>query len=185
MEFINLDNKDKSDLVDGVLIRPLKINQDESGGILVETLRKDWPDVYGEGREFSMQYFSVTDSGIARDEKTWHIHPTYQEDRFLLAQGEVVVAVADNRDNSSTKNLINIFHMSAYKSPYILLIPKNTLHGFLVVSDLPAILLNFPTGLYNPSEEGRILHEEVNIKMLDGSIFSWDLVRKEFPKLSS
>ena len=185
MDFITLKNKDSLRLIKDVLVYPLKINQDESGGILVETLRKDWKEIYGKKREFSMQYYSVTDSSVARDETVWHLHPNYQEDRFLLARGEVVVAVADKREDSPTKNTLNLFYMKAYKEPYIVLIPKNTLHGFLVVSKEPAILLNFPTGLFNPGEEGRIPHEKAQVKIEDGNLFSWDLVRKQFPNLSS
>ena len=71
--------------------------------------------------------------------------------------------------------------MKAYENPYIILIPKNTLHGFLVVSNKEAVLLNFPTGLYNPDEEGRIPYEKAQVKTEDGNLFSWDLVRKQFP----
>ena len=185
MNFITLDNYKTSKIIKDVILFPLKVNRDEdSGGILVETLRKDWPEIYGAGRDFSMQYFSVTDSGKARDEDKWHLHPNYQEDRFLLAKGEVVIAIADQRDDSSTKGLLNLFHQKAYENPYIVLVPKNTLHGFLVVSKEPAILLNFPTGLYNPREEGRIPYEKVQVKTEEGELFTWDLVRKEF-RLSS
>jgi dTDP-4-dehydrorhamnose 3,5-epimerase len=186
MDLLTLKNKDNARLIDGVLLYPLKISKDdESGGILVETLRKDWKDIYGPGREFSMQYYSVTDSGIARDEKVWHMHPNYQEDRFLVVQGEIVTAVADQREDSPTKGLLNLFYMKSYEGPYILLIPKKTLHGFLVVSKEPAILLNYPTGLYNPAEEGRVAYDTAQVKMTDQTVFSWDLVRKEFPNISS
>jgi len=67
----------------------------------------------------------------------------------------------------------------------MVLIPRRTLHGFMVVSKEPAILINFPTGLYNPQEEGRVPHEQAQIKTDGGEIFNWDLVRKEFPNLSS
>lgn len=184
MEFITLKNKDNSKLVEGVLMYPLKINQDESGGILVETLRKDWKEIYSEKRQFFMQYYSTTDSGIARDENVWHYHPNYQEDRFLLVQGEIVAAVADIREKSKTKGLLNLFYMRANSDPYILLIPKGTLHGFLVVSKEPAILLNYPTGLYNPKEEGRVPYNKALVKTNDGSIFSWDLVRQNNPSSS-
>lgn len=178
MKFITLANKDSSSIIKDILMYSLKVNRDESG-ILVETLRKDWKDIYGQNREFAMQYFSVTDSGIARDEALWHYHPR-QEDRFLVAQGEIVVAVADNRQNSETFGLLNLFHMKADMDPYILLIPKGTLHGFLVVSSAPAILLNFPTLLYNPSEEHRLPYQKAQIKTSDGSVFSWNQVRSQF-----
>ena len=182
MEFITLKNKDKFGLVEGVLLYPLKVNKDKSG-ILVETLRTDWKEIYGKDREFTMQYFSVTDPGVARDEDVWHFHPTIQEDRFLVAYGEVITAVADNRDDSKTNGLLNLFRMSANNDPYILLIPKRTLHGFMVVSKTPAILLNFPTALYNPKEEGRIPYQEAQIKFPDGSLFTWEGVRKGFRRL--
>lgn len=181
MEYITLKNKDKIELIKDVLLYPLKINQDESGGTLVETLRKDWIGIYGPDRKFYMQYYSVTGSGIARDEKVWHLHPNYQEDRFFVVSGAVVAAIADNRRDSSTKGLLNLFYMQAEKDPYMLLIPKGTLHGFIVVSKEPAILLNFPTGLYNPKEEGRISHEEANILMENGNLFTWDSVRQNNP----
>lgn len=179
MELITLANKNTTNIVKDVLVHPLKVNRDESG-ILVETLRTDWKEIYGPGREFAMQYFSVTKSGVARDEDVWHYHPTVQEDRFLVAQGAIVVAVADNRQNSKTFGLLNLFHMQADKDPYILLIPKSTLHGFLVVSSTPAVLLNFPTSLYNPQEESRVSYEEANVKTPEGSLFSWDKVRRQF-----
>lgn len=182
MEFITLANKNSVNLIKDILMYPLKINRDESG-ILVEALRTDWKEIYGKNREFAMQYFSVTDSGVARDETVWHYHPN-QEDRFLVAQGEIIVSVADNRQNSKTFGLLNLFHMKADMNPYILLIPKETLHGFLVVSLTPTVLLNFPTRLYNLSEEQRISHAEAQIKQSDGSLFSWNQVRKEF-KLTS
>lgn len=179
MELITLENKYKVNLIKDVVIYPLKINEDNSG-ILIETLRKDWKTIYGKGREFAMQYFSVTKAGIARDEDVWHYHPTKQEDRFLVAYGNIVVAIADNREESPTNGVLNFFHMRSNIAPYILLIPKRTLHGFMVVSKNPAVLLNFPTTLYDQKEEGRISYKEANVKLADGTIFNWEMVRKEF-----
>lgn len=178
MEFITLQNKDKQRLVNDVVMRPLKVNRDESG-VLVETLRKDWNDVY-ENRPFVMQYYSKTPSGMARDEDVWHYHPTVQEDRFLCIQGAIVVAIADYRSESSTNGLLNLFYMKTEEEPYMLIVPKATLHGFMVVSKNDAILLNYPTALYNPDEEGRIPYAEANIKNSEGTLFSWDQVRKAY-----
>lgn len=182
MEFITFENKDTTRIVNDVLLYPLKVNRDGSG-ILVETLRKDWRDIYGPSREFAMQYYSVTGPGLARDEDVWHSHPT-QEDRFVIVQGDIVVAVADNRKESETYGFLNLFRMQADTDPYILLIPKMTLHGFLVVSKEPAVLLNFPTSLYDPKEEARISFEEAQVK-LNGYLFSWDQVRKFFSREKS
>lgn len=179
VEFINLDNQDEAKLIKDVLLYPLKINKDESG-ILVETLRRDWQKIYGEDRQFFMQYYSKTPSGLARDENVWHYHPTVQEDRFLVIEGDIVVAVADTRVGSETEGLLNLFYMQSDTNPYILLIPKKTLHGFMVVSKKDAILLNFPTGLYNPKEEVRIPYKDANVKFPDGTPFNWNIIRKKF-----
>lgn len=184
MEFITLENKDKTKIINDVVIHPYKVNEDASG-VLVETLRKDWTDIYGQGGEFSMQYYSETPPNLARDENVWHFHPTIQDDRFSVIKGEVIVAIADNREGSSTKGLLNLFYINARKNPYLLLIPKKTLHGFMVVSKESAILINFPTGLYSPLEEGRIPYEQAQVRTEDRKLFTWDLVRKQFPNLSS
>ncbi len=184
MEFITLENFNKVKLIKDVVVHPYKVNQDESG-ILVETMKRDWTDVYNKGREFFMQYYSETPSGIARDEDVWHYHPTTQDDRFSVVKGEIVVAIADDREDSETKGLLNLFYINARKDPYIVLIPRKTLHGFMVVSNEPAILINFPTGFYKSQEEGRISYEQAEVKLEDGTLFNWDLVRKEFPNLST
>ena len=181
MELITLENKDTIKLIKNVAMHPYKVNQDESG-VLVETMRKDWEDVYGEGREFFQQYYSETPSNLARDEDVWHYHPTIQDDRFSVVKGEIVVAIADNREDSETKGLLNLFYINARKDPYIVVVPRRTLHGFMVVSKEPAILINFPTGFYNPAEEGRIPYSEAKVKLLDGTLFSWDYVRKKLPQ---
>ena len=183
MDFITFKNKENRRLIKDVILYPLKINKDASG-VLVETLRSDWQEIYGPEREFKMQYCSITPSGMARDENLWHYH-TLQEDRFLVAQGTIVTAIADNRKGSQTHGLLNLFYMEAYKDPYILLIPKKTLHGFMTVSKPSAMLLNYPTALYNPKDEVRIAYSEVNIKASDGSLFSWESVRKKLSKLPS
>ncbi|MEK7502698.1 MAG: dTDP-4-dehydrorhamnose 3,5-epimerase family protein [Patescibacteria group bacterium] len=184
MEFITLKNKDSQKIIKDVVMHPYKVNKDSSG-VLVETLRKDWDDIYGEGREFFMQYYSETPPGVARDEDVWHYHPTVQDDRFSVVKGEIIVAVADNRGNSPTNGLLNLFYINARKNPYMILIPRKTLHGFMVVSKESAVLINFPTGLYNPEEEKRISYHEASIKTSDDQLFSWNLVRKHIKNLSS
>lgn len=182
MNLITLSTLQSTRLINDIVIRPLKVNKDDTG-ILIETLRKDWTDIYGVGREFAMQYFSRTEPGVARDEELWHYHPTGQEDRFLVTHGEIVVAVADNRDESLTKGLLNLFRMHAENDPYEILIPKRTLHGFMVISETPAVLLNFPTRLYDPNEEGRVPYSEAQIKDDHGELFTWKNVRDLFPHL--
>jgi len=179
MELITLLNKDSQRIITDVVMHPLKVNADESG-VLVETLKRDWDDIFDNERKFFMQYYSETPSNVARDEEVWHYHPTVQDDRFSVVKGEIVVAIADNRYDSPTRGLLNLFYINARQDPYLLLVPRKTLHGFMVVSKEPAILINFPTGLYNPKEEGRIPYVEAQVKTDTGELFNWSLVRKDF-----
>ena len=123
----------------------------------------------------------MTESNVARDEDQWHIHPNKQRDRFVVAQGKILVALYDNRKKSSTDGLLNLFLMGELKEDlgyYNLLVPRNVFHCFLVVSKKPAIIMNFPTALYDPKEEGRIKFDQVKLK--DGSFFSWNEIREKF-----
>lgn len=168
-QYIDLDNQ--KDIIDGVVIRKLVVHKDESGS-LFETLRRDWKDVYNENDlAFAMQYMSITPSGLARDEDKWHVHK-FQKDRFICASGQIVAAIFDPRNGSRTKDKLNLFKMSPQneKEMYMLIIPENTYHGFMVISKDQGFLLNFPTQLYNPEDEGRIPNKE----------FSWTKVRQDF-----
>ena len=130
---------------------------------------------------FAQTYYSITKTGVARDEKLWHYHPGGQQDRFGVIQGEIVVAIFDWRKNSTTYGQLNLFRLGELpqdKGQYLVLVPKRCLHGFVVVSHKPAILFNFPTRLYDPKEEKRIPLNKV--KLADKSFFSWDKVRKDF-----
>ena len=62
-------------------------------------------------------------------------------------------------------------------APLVVSIPPGTLHGFVVTSDGPATLLNFPNRLYDASDEGRVLFEDADVTLPDGTPFSYDVVR--------
>ena len=109
-----LNLKNREDLIKDVYLHPLKVNRDEAG-ILVETLKSNWPaEIYDPNQKpFAQQYYSITSSGIARDENEWHVHKS-QEDRFLCPKGNIVVAVFDNRSSSPTSGYLNLFGIGDY-----------------------------------------------------------------------
>lgn len=164
-----IDLNSQKDLIEGVVLRKLVMHKDETG-MLVETLRSDWQDVLGKDSPFAMQYMSVTPPKVARDEDKWHVHK-FQKDRFICTSGRIVTAIYDPRD-TKTKGKLNLFLMGPEKEQemYLLVIPEETYHGFMVISDVPGYLLNFPTQLYNPQDEGRVKHKEP----------LWDQIRKDF-----
>jgi dTDP-4-dehydrorhamnose 3,5-epimerase len=183
IDFITLSNL--KNLISGVVVHPLKVHKDESG-ILIEALKTTWTDIYGEKYPFAQCYFSVTPAGQIRDRDVWHVHPTKQDDRFLAARGDIITAIYDSRPQSPTYGVLNLFKMGQNlgdECQFSVLIPKGTLHGFAVISKTEALLLNFPTTIYDLNEEGRVSHLEAQAKFSDKTLFNWDKVISEAVKI--
>lgn len=164
--------------IDGVTLRDLRVNRDPRG-TLTELLRADWTDIYGETMPFAQVYTSTTGAGVARDEKQWHVH-RHQTDRFYCVAGRINVVIADARPDSPTQGEVVFVELAAEHdapAPLVVTIPPGTLHGFVVTSDGPATLLNFPNRLYDASDEGRVQFEDAGVTLPDGTPFSYDIVR--------
>lgn len=165
MGYINLGNS--KNLIEHVTLRELIVHKDESGS-LVETLRRDWKEVFNDDDlNFSMQYLSVTPSGVIRDRDKWHVHRN-QNDRFICISGKIVTALYDPREDSKTKNHLNLFLMGPEEKEemFMVVIPKEVYHGFMVVSKDPGYLLNFPTQLYTGEDEGRIENTQLDWRQI-------------------
>jgi dTDP-4-dehydrorhamnose 3,5-epimerase-like enzyme len=162
----------------GVTIRALTVNRDPRG-TLTELLRADWSDLFGPEMPFAQVYTSTTGSGVARDEDRWHVHQ-HQTDRFYCLAGRIVVAIADARAGSATNGQIMLVELAAESdapAPLVVTIPPGTLHGFVVTSDGPASLLNFPNRLYDPTDEGRLPFTEAGMTFPNGAPFTYQAVR--------
>ncbi|MDQ3411372.1 MAG: dTDP-4-dehydrorhamnose 3,5-epimerase family protein [Chloroflexota bacterium] len=162
----------------GVTLRELRVNRDDRG-TLTELLRSDWPDLYDDRHPFAQAYVSMTLPGVARDDDRWHVH-VHQTDRFYCLAGAIVVAIADGRASSPTNGQLMLVELSAIAdapAPLVVTIPPGTLHGFVVTSDVPAMLMNFPTRLYDPADEGRVPFADAGILTPGGRPFSYDAVR--------
>jgi dTDP-4-dehydrorhamnose 3,5-epimerase-like enzyme len=161
-----------------VIMRSLNVNRDPRG-TLTELLRADWDGIYSEEMPFAQTYVSVTVPGVARDEDRWHVHER-QTDRFVVLSGAIVVAIADARPTSATRGNLLLALMAAAEdapAPYMLTVPPGTLHGLIALGDRPAVLQNFPTRLWDASDEGRIGFTDAAVTLPDGSQFTWDLLR--------
>lgn len=173
------DPADRTALIAGVVARSLRVNRDPRG-ILVETLKADWRDCFDPAEQpFGQAYYSATDPWVARDEDRWHVHER-QVDRFVVPRGDVAVALYDPREGSSTRGRLNVVRLGESNGDggqYLLLIPPAVLHGFMVIGPGAALLLNYPTRLYDPADEGRVPFADVGVSLPDGRTFSWDVVR--------
>ena len=146
-------------MIDGVKKRELETNADERGH-LVEIFRADW-ELYEPTPE--MSYYSLTYPGIIR---AWHRHTEGQIDHFVCPQGRIKIGIYDDRDSSPTNGELNTFVIGE-ANQYAVRIPGNCWHGFKAIGDRPAILINFPTALYDYDEpdEQRLPHDTDQIPL--------------------
>ncbi|KPN29288.1 dTDP-4-dehydrorhamnose 3,5-epimerase [Halolamina pelagica] len=87
--------------------------------------------------------------------RAWHRHLEGQNDHFVCPQGRIKVGVYDDRDDSPTQGELNTFVIGEHNQKLIH-IPGDCWHGFKAIGDKPALLINYPTELYdyeNPDEE--------------------------------
>ncbi|RAW44722.1 dTDP-4-dehydrorhamnose 3,5-epimerase [Halorubrum sp. 48-1-W] len=149
-------------MLEGVENRDLQVNTDERGH-LVEMFRKDWEEYDPEP---AMSYFSMSYPGVIR---AWHRHTRGQIDHFVCPKGRIKVGIYDDRDDSSTQGEVNSFVIGEHNQQ-VIRIPGDCWHGFKVIGNEQAFLVNFPTNLYDyedPDEE-RLPHDTDEIP------FDWE-----------
>lgn len=127
------------ELIEGVKVRKLKVVPD-SRGYLMEMLRRDWE----EFMQFGQAYITACYPGVI---KAWHYHKL-QWDHFVCVSGMARVVLYDDREGSPTRGLVNEFHIG-YLNPALLKIPPLVYHGFTAEGPETALIVNFPTELYN------------------------------------
>lgn len=127
------------ELLKDVLVRQLKIIPDDRG-FLMEIMRSDWP----EFMEFAQTYVTGCYPGVY---KAWHYHKK-QWDHFICLGGMARVVLYDARPVSPTGGKINVFHIGNL-NPVLLRIPPYVYHGFTAEGGQTALMVNFPSQLYN------------------------------------
>ena len=129
------------EMISGVKLRSLQVNTDERGH-LVEIFRGDWDEFDPKP---AMSYYSMSHPGVIR---AWHRHDRGQIDYFVCPKGHIKVGIYDDRDDSPTNGELNTFIIGE-QNQQLVRIPGDCWHGFKVVGDEPALLVNFPTNLYD------------------------------------
>jgi dTDP-4-dehydrorhamnose 3,5-epimerase len=133
-------------MIDGVLIKRLKVITDERGS-LMEILRAD--DEMFEG--FGQVYMTTAYPGVV---KGWHCHER-QSDNMAVVRGMMKIVLYDGRENSSTRGEVNEFFAGVH-NPMVVHIPPLVFHGFKCISPEEAIVVNTPTEVYNYNEPDEI-----------------------------
>ncbi len=133
-------------MIDGIIIKELKVIPDERGR-LMEILRSD--DKLFE--RFGQVYVTTTYPGVV---KAWHLHRR-QSDNICCILGMIKLAVYDARKDSPTFKEINPFYLGIHR-PLLIRIPPGVYHGWMCISPEEAVIVNTPTKAYdykNPDEK--------------------------------
>ena len=140
-------------MIDGVVFKELVTHTDERG-FFREVLRvtDDCFDEFGQWSH-SLMYPGVI--------KAWHIHQR-QIDWWYVPVGVLKVALHDTRKDSPTYRETMDFLMGDHQSPRVLRIPPGVAHGCKCLSG-PAHLFYVTSRIYDPNDEGRIIHDDSEI----------------------
>ena len=126
-------------MIEGVVIKQLKVIPDERGHLL-EMLRSD-DDVF---HRFGQTYVTTTYPGVV---KAWHMHKK-QDDNVVCVRGMIKLGLYDGREGSSTEGEVMEIFMGEHR-PVLVHIPKEVYHGWKCVSEDEAYVVNVPTELYD------------------------------------
>lgn len=147
-------------MIDGVVVKELKVIPDERGR-LMEILRRDDPFFV----RFGQVYLTTGYPGVV---KAWHYH-SRQTDHFCVVKGMMKVVLYDAREGSPTRGRVNEFFMGEHR-PILVRIPPLVYHGFKTIGEEEALLINVPDEPYNPAapDEFRVDPHRNDIP------YSWD-----------
>ena len=139
-------------MIEGVRLRTLEPHADERGS-LTEVLRADWP----EFAHFGQAILTINEPGVIRG---WHWHHR-QTDVIIPVRGRVLVPLYDGRPDSPTHRALEE-RVSEDGKRFALFVPPGVYHGYRTIGDEAAMILNFPSELYDrarPDEE-RVPHDD-------------------------
>ncbi len=141
-------------MIEGVEIKKLVTSSDERG-FFRELIRVSDP-IFKEG--FGQWSHTKTHAGAA---KGWHVHQR-QIDWWYVAIGTIKVALYDTRKDSPTFRCLDQLLMGEDHDAQILKIPPGVAHGYRVLEG-PMHLFYITSRIYDPSDEGRIPHDDPSI----------------------
>jgi dTDP-4-dehydrorhamnose 3,5-epimerase len=140
--------------IDGVVARELVTHLDDRG--FFREIIRITDDFFADG--FGQWSHSLMYQGVI---KAWHIHEK-QVDWWYVASGVLRVALYDRRPASPTSGLLMELLMGEEQAPQVLRIPPGVAHGCKCLSG-PANLFYITSNTYDPSDEGRIAHDDPEI----------------------
>lgn len=139
-------NKDKKEMIEGLVIQELKKITDERGKIM-HMLRCD-SDLF---KRFGEIYFSVVNKNIV---KAWKKHLKMTQ-HFAVPVGKIKLILYDNRKGSLTFGRLNTVELGE-DCYFLVKIPPDVWYGFKGISDTPALIANCTDIPHDPDEVVRL-----------------------------
>lgn len=140
-------------MIEGVVIKPLKIFRDERGQVM-HMLRCDDPLFKG----FGEVYFSTVNVGVV---KGWRKHKQMVQS-YTIPQGNMKLVVYDDRPQSTTKGDIQeiIFGEDNYQ---LVQLPALVWYSFSPVGGKPAMIANCANIPHDPNESEQMKLDDPRI----------------------
>ena len=154
------------DLIDGVELQTFPLWPDDRGYFLeIARLKKGLVAPFPP--ETTQVSAAVNYPGII---KAFHFHK-FQTDYWVPAAGLLQVVLVDLRERSRTFGAKNTLYVGQLR-PWQVRIPPGVGHGYKVIGLEPSTLVYITDRTYDPSDEGRIPHNDPNIA------YDWELQHK-------
>jgi dTDP-4-dehydrorhamnose 3,5-epimerase len=141
-------------VIEGVATKSLITHADERG--FFRELVRVTDDFFAEG--FGQWNHALLHVGVA---KAWHVHEK-QVDWWYVASGLLKVALYDTRADSPTSGKLMELLMGDDHPARVLRVPPGVAHGCKALSE-PVHLFYLTSRIYDPSDEGRISHDDPKI----------------------
>ena len=141
-------------MIQGVVLKELLTHPDE-WGFFREVIRVS-DEFFKEG--FGQFSHSLMYQGAT---KAWHIHQR-QVDWWYVATGVLKVVLHDTRRDSPTHGETSEHLMGDNQSSCVLRVPPGVAHGCKAVGGI-VNLLYVTSHVYDPTDEGRISHDDEGI----------------------
>ncbi len=141
-------------MIEGVVLKELITHCDERG-FFREIIRVT-DDFFTEG--FGQWSHSLMYTGTV---KAWHIHKV-QVDWWYIGSGVLKVVLYDTRSDSTSYRTTMELLMGDFQPSQVLRIPPGVAHGCKAISG-PVHLFYITSKVYDPSEEGRVPHDDPSI----------------------
>lgn len=140
-------------LPDGAVLRDLVTHVDDRGS-LCEIIDERWDDV---DDPITSSFVWTIRPGVI---KAWNLHRE-TVDRYAVIFGEVEIVLYDEREDSPTSGLVTQLFLTDLRRQW-LSIPAGVWHGMRGLGTRDAVLVNFPTVLYDHAEPDKLRLPVVN-----------------------